>query len=142
MFEGMAVVNKMKKTDAMRTCNDFAIAFIDYLAYESRYFKQVRLIFDRYVTTSLKGKTREKRTKGTRIHIKVSDDTVIQNVSMKTFLSHRNKKRVDNLLKPEVYQSFRKIKKIIRCCLTLFVKQIRFYPRIYATMITKKPTHC
>ena len=23
MFDGMAIVNKMKKTDAMRTCNDF-----------------------------------------------------------------------------------------------------------------------
>ena len=89
----MAIVNKMKKTAAMRTCSDFAIAFIDYLVYESRYFKQVRLIFDRYLTTSLKGKTCEKRTKGTRIHIKVSDDTVIQNVSMKTFLSHTETKR-------------------------------------------------
>ena len=88
----MAVVNKMKKTAAMRTCSDFAIAFIDYLVYESRYFKQVWLIFDRYLTTSLKGKIREKRTKGTCIHIKVSDDTVIQNISMKT-LSRTETKR-------------------------------------------------
>ena len=119
MFDGMAVVNKMIKTDAMRTCNDFAIVFIGYLAYESRYFKQVRLIFDRYVTTSLKGKTREKRTKGTRSHIKVSDDTVIQNVSMKTFLSHTETKRELTIyLSQKFISHFEKLKKEYTVCKT------------------------
>ena len=36
IFDGMAVVNKIKKTDTMRTCNDFAKAFVDYLIYESK----------------------------------------------------------------------------------------------------------
>ena len=85
---------------------------ISFTDYESRYFKQVRLIFDRYVTTSLKGKTREKRTKGTRIHIKVSDDTVIQNASMKTFLSHTETKRELTIyLSQKFISHFEKLKK-------------------------------
>ena len=106
MFDGMAVVNKMKKTDAMRTCSDFDIACIDYLAYESRYFKQVWLIFDRYVTTLLKGKTCEKRTKGTRSRYK--------NVSM----SHTETKRELTIyLSQKFISHFEKLKKRIRCCL-------------------------
>ena len=30
MIDGMALVKKIKKTDSMRTCNDFAKAFVDY----------------------------------------------------------------------------------------------------------------
>ena len=50
-----------------------------YLIYENKKCNQVRLIFDRYVATSLKGKTREKMSKGIKVHFKVND-TIIQNV--------------------------------------------------------------
>ena len=88
MFDGMGLVNKMKKTAAIKTCKDFADAFVQRILLESRTFQQINLIFDRYMTTSLKAKTRDKRTKGISTRYKIADDTNIENVSLKSLLSH------------------------------------------------------
>ena len=93
IFDGMAIVQKIKKTGNLKTCSDFAKVFIDILINESRGYKQIRLIFDRYMKHSLKEQTREKRTKGKVVHFKISDDTKIENYSMKVFLSHIKTKK-------------------------------------------------
>ena len=90
IFDGMAIV---QKTGNLKTCSDFAKVFIDILINESRGYKQIRLIFDRYMKHSLKEQTREKRTKGKAVHFKISDDTKIENYSMKVFLSHIRTKK-------------------------------------------------
>ena len=92
-FDGMAIVQKIKKTGNLKTCSDFAKVFIDILINESRGYKQIRFIFDRYMKHSLKEQTREKRTKGKAVHFKISDDTKIENYSMKLFLSHIKTKK-------------------------------------------------
>ena len=98
IFDGMAIVQKIKKTGNLKTCRDFAKVFIDILINESRGYKQLCLIFDRYMKHSLKEQTREKRTKGKAVHFKISDDTKIENYSMKVFpVAHQNKKRTDKI---------------------------------------------
>ena len=62
IFDGVAIVQKIKKTGNLKTCSDFAKVFIDILINESRGYKQIRLIFDCYMKHSLKEQTREKRT--------------------------------------------------------------------------------
>ena len=90
IIDGMALVNAIQKKDetSIKTCQDFADAFIRRLDREAGTCSEVRLIFDRYLTSSLKEKTREKRTAGNKIKYRVSDSTNIANVPLKQFLSH------------------------------------------------------
>ena len=90
LIDGMALVNTVQKKDenAMKTCKDFADAFLRKLGKESEGFSEVRLLFDRYLAGSLKEKTRETRTAGKEIKYRVSDTTSIANVPLKQFLSH------------------------------------------------------
>jgi len=48
----------------MKTCCDFAQAFIERLESIAACYDEVRLGFDRYIDNSLKEKMRQKRTKG------------------------------------------------------------------------------
>jgi hypothetical protein len=48
----------------------------------------VRLVFDRYLDTSLKEQMRRKRTKGKSTYYHVKDTTLIHNISLKDFLSN------------------------------------------------------
>ena len=93
MFDGMGLVNRIKKSDNIKTCKDFADVFVKRIMHESRSFQQVNLIFDRYMTSSLKSRTRDKRTKGVATRYKIADDTNIEHVSLKSLLSHVETKR-------------------------------------------------
>ena len=88
MFDGMGVVNKLKKSDAIRTCKDLAAVFVQRILGESNNYQVVAMIFDRYMVSSLKSKTRNKRTKGVSVHYKIADNMNIENVSLKSLLSH------------------------------------------------------
>ena len=57
---GMALVNAIQKKDesSMKNYHDFADAFIRRLDRESSTYSEVRLIFDRYLTSSLKEKNK------------------------------------------------------------------------------------
>ena len=76
IVDGMALVNAIQKKDesSMKNCQEFAEAFIRRLGREASSYSEVRLIFDRYLTTSLKEKTREKRTAWNEIKYRVSDN--------------------------------------------------------------------
>lgn len=50
-------------------------------------YDEVRLVFDRYMKTSLKEQMRTKRTKGKSTYYHVKDITLIQNISLKDFLA-------------------------------------------------------
>ena len=50
-------------------------------------FDEVRVIFDRYTEESLKSSTRTGRTGGETVRYKISDDTVIEYLTTKQFLS-------------------------------------------------------
>ena len=65
IFDGMAVVNSLPKdkNDKIETCKDLADLFIQQLTLKSIGYDEIRLVFDRYISDSLKFKTRQGRTK-------------------------------------------------------------------------------
>ena len=48
----------------------------------------MRLVFDKYIDSSLKDTMRQKRTKGKSTYYRVTDSTVIQNITLTNFLSN------------------------------------------------------
>ena len=69
-------------------CKDFAQVFLDQLSNMAGDYDEVRLVFDRYINSSLKEQMRRKRTKGKSTYYHVKDTTLIQNISLKDFLSN------------------------------------------------------
>ena len=88
ILDGMAIVQKLKKTKDTKTCRDLGEVFIKRVKLESRQYDEVYLIFDRYIEGSLKERTRHKRTGGKGIQYKVTDNARIDNIPLKKFLSH------------------------------------------------------
>ncbi|MEO0687605.1 MAG: hypothetical protein AAFY76_21795 [Cyanobacteria bacterium J06649_11] len=66
IIDGMAMVNQAS-FKGLRTCKDFLARFINYLDTSTNGYHEVRLVFDRYITRSLKSRTRDKRTEGVQI---------------------------------------------------------------------------
>jgi len=87
IIDGMAVINSVTKTDQMKTCQDFAESFLAIICNMAANYDEVRLVFDRYMKTSLKEQMRTKRIKGKSTYYHVKDTTLIQNISPKDFLS-------------------------------------------------------
>ena len=83
----MAEVNSVTKSEQMKTCQDFADAFLQKIYNMTSLYDEVRLVLDRYINSSLKEQIRTKRTKGKSTYYHVKDNTLIQNISLKDFLS-------------------------------------------------------
>ena len=65
ILDGMAIVNALPKDKSeVKTCKDLADLFISKLVSRCSGYDEVRLTFDRYVSKSLKAKTREGRNMG------------------------------------------------------------------------------
>ena len=87
IIDAMCIVNMVSKTPDMSTAMHYARKFVDIVAGLSASYDEIRIVFDQYLSGSLKETTRDKRTSKTApIHYHVNDDTEIKN--MKTFLSH------------------------------------------------------
>ena len=71
-----------------KTCKQFAQVFLDQLSNMADEYDDVRLVFDRYIYSSLKEQMRRKRTKGKSTYYHFKDTTLIQNISLKDFLSN------------------------------------------------------
>ena len=93
VFDGMAVVNQIKKTPLIKSCVDFAKCFADRILFAARNFEEVRVVFDQYITDSLKNATQKKRTGGVQKQYNVRDNTALDKTSMKDFLSHIETKK-------------------------------------------------
>ena len=91
--DGMAVVNSVTKTEQMKTCQNFADVFLQIICNMAAQYDEVRLVFYRYIKASLKEQMRTKRTKGKSTYYHVKDNTLIQNISLKDFLSDIRTKR-------------------------------------------------
>ena len=85
---GMALVNKINKGKSMKTFKDIAEMFTMQLLKESEPYKEVRLIFDRYLENSLKNRTRQKRISGVNFRYIIGDNTNMEAMTTKRFLSH------------------------------------------------------
>ena len=85
---GMTLVNKIPINRDIKTCYDFKVSFSNRLIQEAKGFSEVRLVFDRYVNSSLKEQCREKRSSGKHIKYIMKDSTLLEGIKMKDFLSH------------------------------------------------------
>ena len=93
VFDGMAELQKLKKTPSMKTCQDLAIEFCSKLDSSLQKYDETHLVFDTYLENSLKNAMRRKRAgKTTPVEFKISDSTNITNISMRTLLSHSKTK--------------------------------------------------
>ena len=83
----------MTKTPGMETISDLGAAFVKQIDRMTRKYAEGRVIFDRYITASLKEKTRAKRA-GSAHPIKffIQGQMSIRNVTMKMLLSHSDTK--------------------------------------------------
>ena len=64
IIDGMALINAIPNTERIKTGKDFAQAFLDQLSNMADEYDEVRMVFDRYINSSLKEQMRRKRTKG------------------------------------------------------------------------------
>ena len=94
VFDGMAVVNKIDiKKIKLKSCSECASAFVQKVEKEAQGFDEVRVIFDPYTEESLKSGRRTGKTGGETVRYKISDDTVIEHLTTKQFLSDRKTKQ-------------------------------------------------
>ena len=67
-------------------------------------FDKVRVVFDRYISSSLMAQTRDKRTKRKTTYYHVKDSTLIKNVTLKHFLSDvRTKEELTEYLAKKLF---------------------------------------
>ena len=84
----MAIVNKINiKKSKVKSRADFADVFIERILDESFGYDEVRVVFDRYVKKYLKTQTRISRKKGYSTVYRVMDETKIDDLETKSFLS-------------------------------------------------------
>ena len=87
LFDGMAVVNRIKLGTAIKHCRDFATPFLHIIVAEGKEADEIRIAFDRYVRDSLKLSTRQKRNTSTPVRYEVADSTSLVNSTVKKLLS-------------------------------------------------------
>jgi len=93
IIDGQAVVQSMTKLPGMDTICDLGDAFVKRINGMMRKYAEGRVIFDRYITGSLKEKTRAKRAGSTQpVKFIIQGQMSIRNVSMKLLLSHTGTK--------------------------------------------------
>ena len=71
----------------MQTCQYLADSFPSIICNMSANYDEVKLVFVRYMKTSLKEQMRIKRTKGKSTYYHVKDTTLFRNISKEDFLS-------------------------------------------------------
>lgn len=64
IVDDIALVNVIPKIDKIMPCNDFAQVFLEQLSNMASNCDEVRLVFNRYLDTSLKEQVRRKQIKG------------------------------------------------------------------------------
>ena len=73
VFDGIAVVNKIDiKKMKLKSCSEFASAFVQKVEKEAQVFDKVHVIFDRYTEECLKYGTRTRRTRSETVRYKIS----------------------------------------------------------------------
>ena len=90
IFDGMAVLHRIKLGGPIKCCRNLAEAFLDLIMHESVGSKEIRVVFDRYIEDSLKSSTRDKRASDgtTKTPYKIAEDTSLEKITMKKFLAN------------------------------------------------------
>ena len=87
IFDGMALVNRIKKDVQITTCKDLAETSTRVVHHESEGYDEVRLIFDHYQENLMKGQTKNNRAQGNQTRYKIND-TNLHGVTMTKLLLH------------------------------------------------------
>ena len=111
VFDGIAVVNKIDiKKMKLKSCSEFASAFVQKAENEAKGFDEVRVIFDRYTKESLKSGIRTGRTGNETVRYKISDDTIVEHLTPKQFLSDiKTKQNLTKYLSLKLYEVFQNV---------------------------------
>ena len=108
IFDGMTLVNRIKKDVRVTTCKDLAKTLTRVAHHESDEYDEVRLIFDHYQENLIKDQTRNKHTQGNQTRYKITNDTNLHGVTIKKLLSHvLAKQDVTEILGNHLEQHFR-----------------------------------
>ena len=93
IIDGQAVVQNMTKLPGVDTICDLGNAFVKRIDRMTKWYTEGRVIFDRYITGSLKENTRAKRAGSTQsVKFIIEGQMSIRNVSMKLLFSHTDTK--------------------------------------------------
>ena len=94
VVDAMVIVQSLDKPKSVKTCKDLSDHFCSKVTQLFDRYEEVHLVFDRYdVERSLKTEGRSVRLSGKQsIAYHIADSTRIENVSMKTLLSHSSTK--------------------------------------------------
>ena len=112
IIDAMAFVHPLKKSPATRTLRDLQDVFISKIENRLQGFDEGRVVFDTYLDTSLKDKTRAKRSSSNAKEFKLHTDMIL-NMSMKDLMSSsRNKRQLTIIFAKGLIQHF--IDKIIK----------------------------
>ena len=138
IFDRMSLVNnnKLTLTKEIKTCKDLKTLFIEKLFKETDGFHEILIVFDRYIESSVKEGTRERRTSGEAARYIISDSTSIVGVPLKQLLSNLNTKQFTLL--SISFQYFAIWEKILSLCMTQRVSNI--IQKNYLSMIKKGDT--
>ena len=94
--------------------SEYATEYVKIFVFESRGFNNVRTIFDRYIDESLKAGTSSERTGGETARCKIADDTCIEHVTAKKFLSDiHTKNELTKYLSKKLYQALKSVAFVI-----------------------------
>ena len=126
IIDGMTFLKSVIKKSKMKTCADFAESFFRMVCNIACGFDEVRLIFDRYKSTSLKAHMRIKKTQGKTTHYYVKYSTLIKNVSLKDFLSDvQTKEKLTSYLTQRVLHHCRSLANKLNKCIVNLTQNIR-----------------
>lgn len=87
LIDGMALVQSMNKAHEIKFCRDFAQAFLKKVENDYSAYNNIYIVFDVYKENSLKNQMREKRSRRKNTYYRVTDNTLMKNVSLKDFVS-------------------------------------------------------
>ena len=94
----------------LKSCLEFGSAFVTKFEKEAQGFDKVRVIPNRYTKESLKSGTRTTKTEGEIVRFKISDDTVIEHLTTKQFLSDiKTKQGLIKYLSMKLYNVFKNV---------------------------------
>ena len=94
----------------LKSCLEFGSAFVTKFEKEAQGFDKVRVIPNRYTKESLKSGTRTTKTEGEIVRFKISDDTVIEHLTTKQFLSDiKTKQGLTKYLSMKLYNVFKNV---------------------------------
>ena len=89
-FDGMAIVRSLKKESWVRTCKDLAQLFLEKVGsfFINKVYNVVCMIFDPYTSGQLAKIRNTKDVGESKLYYEVADNTNIERVTLKNFLSN------------------------------------------------------